>query len=281
MSQNMFKSFAVLGAGTLGLPLAKELLANGASVVIMTRPSSKHRKFPAEAAHVSVDFTDVQALSDHFRRHNCEVVISAVNHDHLEVQPPTLEAAKNAGVKLYLPSEYGFPSEGQDGILAQKSEFMDRIKATGIPYTRLYSGLLMDFIPFFLGIDWDGRATLIGEGDKAASWTALPDVTGFLAYVLTHLPPQDLSGRTLRIEGQRYSLGQVAELYGDTITVVHSPRFPDDIDDPRLREYLQEKVEAGAGTVTYDIETGKDDHKLDNDLWPGHRWQTVAETLGL
>ncbi|KAF8845746.1 NAD(P)-binding protein [Paxillus ammoniavirescens] len=281
MSQNLFKSFAVLGAGTLGLPLAKELLANGASVLIVTRPSSKHRKIPAEATHVSVDFTDVQALSDHFRRHNCEVVISAVNHYHLEVQPPTLEAAKNAGVKLYLPSDYGFPSEGQDGILAQKSEFVDRIKATGIPYTRLYCGLLMDFIPFFLGIDWDGRATLIGKGDKAASFTALPDVTGFLAYVLTHLPPQDLYGRTLRIEGQRYSLGEVAGLYGDNITVVHAPRFPDDIDDPRLREYLQEKVEAGAGTVTYNFETGKDDYKLDNDLWPGHRWQTVEETLGL
>ncbi|KAF9221938.1 NAD(P)-binding protein [Gyrodon lividus] len=279
MSQNTFKSFAILGAGTLGLPLAKA--NNGASVAVMTRPSSKHRRFPAGTVHVSVDFMDVQALTDQFRRHNCEVVISAVNHDHLEVQPPTLEAAKNADVKLYVPSEYGLPSEGQDGILAQKSEFVDNIKAAGIPYARLYSGLLMDFIPFFLGIDWNGEATLIGEGDKAASWTALPDVAGFLAYALTHLPPQELYNRTLRIEGERYNLRQVAELYGDMIKIVRAPRFPDDIDSARLREYLQAKADAGAGSVTYDIKTGKDDHKLDNDLWPDHRWQTVNETLGL
>lgn len=71
-----------------------------------------------------VDFTDPATLAEQFRSHNCEVVISAINHDHLDVQARTLEAAKNAGVKLYVPSEYGIPSEGQDGILGQKSEFV-------------------------------------------------------------------------------------------------------------------------------------------------------------
>lgn len=99
--------------------------------------------------------------------------------------------------------------------------------------------------------------------------------------MLTHLPAQELNNRTLRIEGQRYSYLQIAEHYGESVKVVHASQFPDDIDSPRLREYLQGKIEAGAGTVTYNIKTGKDDYKLDNDLWPGHHWLTVDQTLGL
>lgn len=104
---------------------------------------------------------------------------------------------------------------------------------------------------------------------------------GYLAYVLTHLPPQELINRTLRIQGQRSSLLQIAESYGDSIKIVHAPKFPDDIDNPRLREYMQTKVEVGAGMVTYNIKTNQDDFTLNNDLWPGHRWFTVCETLGL
>ncbi|KAF8450746.1 hypothetical protein L210DRAFT_269433 [Boletus edulis BED1] len=281
MSQNTFKSFAVLGAGTFGSPLAQSLVDNGASVTVFTRPSSKHRKLPSGTTHVAVDFTDTSALTEQFRLHDCKVVISAINHDYLGVQARTLEAAKNAGVKLYVPSEYSIPTEGQDGILGQKSEFIDQLEAAGMPYLRLYSGFLMDFIPFFLGIDWNKEVTLIGEGKKPASWTSLADVTGYLAYVLTHLPARELNNRTLRIEGQRYTYLQIAEDYGDSVKVVHAPQFPDDIDNPRLREYLQMKVEAGAGTVTYNIKTNKDDYKLDNDLWPDHRWLTVDKTLGL
>lgn len=99
--------------------------------------------------------------------------------------------------------------------------------------------------------------------------------------MLTHLPPQELNNHTLRIEGQRYSCLQIAKQYGDSVKIVHAPQFPDDIDNPRFREYLQGKVEAGAGTVTYNIKTNKDEYKLDNDLWPGHHWFTVRETLGL
>ncbi|KAF8559080.1 NAD(P)-binding protein [Imleria badia] len=281
MSENTFKSFAVLGAGTLGSPLAQSLVENGASVVVFTHPSSKHRKFPPGTTHVAVDFTDSPALTEQLRSHNCEVVISAINHDYLDVQARTLEAAKNASVKLYVPSEYGPPSEGQDGILGRKSEFIDQVRAAGIPYLRLYAGFLMDFIPFYLGIDWNKEVTLIGEGKNPASWTSLIDVAGYLAYVLTHLPPQELNDRTLRIEGQRCSYLQIAENYGDSVKIVHAPQFPEEIDNPRLREYLQTKVEAGAGTVTYNVKTNKDEYKVDNDLWPGHHWLTVCETLGL
>lgn len=91
---------------------------------MFTRPSSERKNFPPGTTHVAVDFTDLPALTEQFRLHNCEVVISAINHDHLAVQAHTLQAAKDADVKLYIPSEYGIPSEGQDGILGQKNQFV-------------------------------------------------------------------------------------------------------------------------------------------------------------
>lgn len=73
---------------------------------------------------MAIDFTDTVALTEQLRLYRCEVVISAINQHHLAWQEPTLEAAKNANVKLYVPSEYGIPSEGQGGILGQKSQFV-------------------------------------------------------------------------------------------------------------------------------------------------------------
>lgn len=129
------------------------------------------------------------------------------------------------------------------------------------------------------------------------SWTSLDDVTGahvpcvenqrseslagYLAYVLTHLPKKELNNRTLRIEGQRSNFLEIAQYYGESVKVVHSQQFPEEIDNRQLREYLQAKAEAGAATASYNIKTRKDDHKLDNDLWPGHHWLTVRKTLGL
>lgn len=111
--------------------------------------------------------------------------------------------------------------------------------------------------------------------------TIFKSFAGYLAYVLTHHPPQELNNRTLRIEGQRANFLQIVEQYGGKYNLVHASQFPDSNDDSRLRKYLQNKVEAGAGTVTYNVKTHEDNLKLNNDLWPGHHWLTVRETLGL
>lgn len=53
-----------------------------------------------------------------------EVVISALAYGALAAQRPIADAAKEAGVKLFVPSEYGMPTEGgKDGHLAIKSQF--------------------------------------------------------------------------------------------------------------------------------------------------------------
>jgi hypothetical protein len=71
-----------------------------------------------------VDYTDVKTLASILQEHNVEVIISALAYGALPAQRSIADAAKEAGIKLFLPSEYGMPTEGgKDGHLAIKSEF--------------------------------------------------------------------------------------------------------------------------------------------------------------
>lgn len=99
----------------------------------------------------------MKTLASTFREHNVEVVISALAYGALPAQWPISDAAKEAGVKLFVPSEYGMPTEGgKDGNLAIKSQFAgkfatarysrlciddsipDHVKSLGIPVLRVY-----------------------------------------------------------------------------------------------------------------------------------------------
>jgi NmrA-like family len=72
---------------------------------------------------VSVDFTDKPALAAVFKQHKVDVLICAVPSGGWPAQIQMAEAAKDAGVKLFVPSEFGLPTEGhKEGALALKSQ---------------------------------------------------------------------------------------------------------------------------------------------------------------
>ncbi|KAH7913355.1 hypothetical protein BJ138DRAFT_1134145 [Hygrophoropsis aurantiaca] len=285
MSATPYKSIAVLGLGTVATPLVKELLGHGASVLVITRPSSTSRNVPEGAQHAAIDYSNVSALTDAFRKHNVEVVVSTVNHNSINTQPPTAEAAKRAGVKLYVPSEYGLASGGQtQGVLGEKSRFIDSLVAADIPYLRLYVGGFIEWIPFLLGLPETGKLNIIGEGTTRGSFTALDDIAGFLAYILTHTPPSQLHNATLRIQGDRKSLREIAALYDGKVEIAQIAEFPADIPEAGLRTFLQKEFEVGVGSTGFDAAKGRDDEQLagsSNSLWRGQQWKTVKEVLNL
>ena len=76
-----------------------------------------------------------------------DVVISTVPDAALDVQSGIAEAAKEAGVKLFVPSEFGGPTEGAtEGLFGTKAKIHEQLKAIGIPYTLFYTGPFADFI---------------------------------------------------------------------------------------------------------------------------------------
>ena len=53
-----------------------------------------------------------------------------------------------------------------------------------------------------VGLDLaNGKATIGGSGDYRVSWTTREDIARFMGYAFTHLTTSELSGKSLRIEG--------------------------------------------------------------------------------
>jgi len=277
-----YKNVAVVGAGGIGGPIAEALLSEGANVVVVTRPESSSAKpFSAGIKVISVTFTDVPALAAAFKENKTEVVISTIGHAALPNQRFLADAAKQAGVKLFLPSEFGYSTIGQtEGELGLKTEFGEYVKEIGLPFARIFTGGFTTYIPYLTSID-SGKIQILGKGDTKASFTDPADIAGFTAYIVTHLTPSELSNKFFRIEGERASLLDIAEYYGPKVPVEHVNGF-----DDKFKTFLQQLVNSGKGTTAYDFASGKeltgsDAAGASNVLWPGHQWKGIKEGLGL
>ena len=106
----------------------------------MTRPESTSAKsLPSGVKAISIGLTDVPALAAAFKENQIEVVISTVGVGGLPDQKLLGDAAKQAGVKLFVPSEFGFPTIGQTkGELGLKNQMGDYLKEIGVPFARIF-----------------------------------------------------------------------------------------------------------------------------------------------
>ena len=75
----------------------------------------------------------------------------------LEGEQILAEAAKAAGAKLFVPSEFGNPTENAEhGPLVAKKNFQGKLREIGLPYALFFTGPWTDFC--FVGhvviFDW-------------------------------------------------------------------------------------------------------------------------------
>jgi len=275
-----YKQFAVIGAGALGLPVVKALLERDVSVLIITRPDSSTplSSFPAAAKSLAVDLSDVTSLASVFHEHAIEVVISMIAHAGLPTQYLQADAAKAASVKLYVSSEFGYPTIGQNqGELGLKETFAGYISSIGLPSSRFFVGGFIEWIPWLVYLPETGKFNICGKGSIGASFTAIDDISGFTAHVLTTLPPSELTNSIFRIEGEHASLAEIAAMYGDKVEVVQVDKFPHD----EFRTFLHDLHGKGMASTGYDFATGKELSGRSNKLWAGHRWKGIKEILNI
>lgn len=124
-----FTSFAVIGAGDIGKLIVEALVAQKVSVVLFTRPSSSVKKNITGAKTVVVDYADQEAISRILTENKVEVIVSTIGGEGIPSQRVFADAAKTAGLKLFVPSEYGMPTHGTAGtasLLASKDSFAGR-----------------------------------------------------------------------------------------------------------------------------------------------------------
>lgn len=227
-----YKNFAVVGAGHIGTFIIHQLLTDKTAgtineVVVLTREGSK-TTVGTGAKLVTVDYSNKESIKKALT--GVDVVISTLPGTALDVQPGIAEAAKEAGVKLFVPSEFGGPTEGAtEGLFGAKANIQERLKAIGIPYALFYTGPFADFIwDPYVGLDIaNGKVSLGGDGSKRILFTSRTDIARYLSYVLTHLPADQLKNRSFTIAGDIKSFNEIVKEYetktGKKVEVTYIP----------------------------------------------------------
>jgi len=227
-----YKNFAVVGAGAIGSFIIRQLLTDKAAgtvndVVVLTREGSK-TTVGSGAKLITVDYSNKESVKKALT--GVDVVISTIPATAIEVQPGIAEAAKEAGVKQFVPSEFGGPTEGEtEGHQGAKANVQEQLKAIGIPYTLFYTGGFSDYLWMpFLGLDvTSGKVTVGGDGSNPIRFTSRPDIARYLSHVLTHLPADQLKNRSFNISGDTKSFNEIFKEYeaktGKKVEVTYIP----------------------------------------------------------
>ncbi|TFY63187.1 hypothetical protein EVG20_g6425 [Dentipellis fragilis] len=218
-----FATFALAGVGNIGTFIANEFLARKAAgqinrVVILTRSSTddeKNKEFKRKGAEViTIDYSSKASLISALA--GVAVVISTINLGALDSQFSLIDAAKEAGAKLFVPSEFGTPTDDiMNGPASPKRKALEKLKKLDLPYALVYNGAFSDTIfSAKLGLDpVGGEVTVGGDGSAPVSFTSRLDIARYVAYVLTEISTKKLEWRKFQIEGDRTSFNEVYEQY--------------------------------------------------------------------
>jgi uncharacterized protein YbjT (DUF2867 family) len=98
----------------------------------------------AEAKVIQVDYSNEGSIQHALT--GVDVVISTIPGAAVDIQVKIATAAKNVGVKLFVPSEFGGITEGEtEWVFGAKAKVQSQLKALDIPYTAFYTGLFADY----------------------------------------------------------------------------------------------------------------------------------------
>src|ERR1700753_15924 len=74
-----YKSFAVVGGGTVGRPFLTALLSRGPSVILLSRPGSPSKPgIPPAVEVIRVNYDDVAGVAAVFKRHRVDVLVATI-----------------------------------------------------------------------------------------------------------------------------------------------------------------------------------------------------------
>jgi len=276
-----YKNFAVIGAGRIGAFLIDQLLTDKAAgtindIIVLTRQGSK-TTVNTGAKLVTVDYSNKESIKKALT--GVDVVISTVPGTALDVQPGIAEAAKEAGVKLFVPSEFGGPTEGvTEGLFAAKANIQKQLKAIGIPYTLFYTGPFSDLMwnPYLQLDIANGKVSLGGDGSKRIIFTSRPDIARYISYVLTRLPADQLKNRSFTLAGDIKSFNEIVKEYeGKTGKKVEVTYVPVSELDARLASNPQDLA-----AHLHKLWATADGHfETDNHLYPSWNPSSVVDNI--
>ncbi|KAJ0162802.1 hypothetical protein CTA2_3988 [Colletotrichum tanaceti] len=253
------KKVAVVGgSGNLGPSVIRSLLAGGFQVTALSRKESS-ATFPSEVAVKKVDLGSLDEVTAALQGQ--DAVASIVGNDGFAGQKTLVDAALAAGVKRFIPSEFGIHTREArgtkiGGILAPKIQISDYLielseKNTSFTWTGISVG------PFF---DWDFSSSILGfdvknktvnifdSGNEPVSPSTLGLIGDSVAGVLKN--PEATANKYIQVASftttQRELLGLVEEHTGSAWTV-------NDVKASDLEKTADEKLAKGDHSAFVDL----------------------------
>lgn len=188
----MNKHVAVVGAtGQIGFGLSSNLLKLGHSLTAVTRTRNERNeaklgRLEAQGARVVAcgGYDNREKLVEAFK--GCDIVVVAMRVNATivrTVEPIILEAANEAGVKRFVPDEFGCHTllvDYGDGLLFDaKKELHQKIFDSDMDWTFVYNGVIFDYmVPNFRM--WE-KITTFGEVDLELATHDIRDITAIAA----------------------------------------------------------------------------------------------------
>lgn len=284
------------GTGDLGGRIATALVARGASVRALVRPSTAEERLArlrtAGAEPVAADFADAEALTDACRGAECVVsALSGLEDSIVVAQTALLDATVRAGVPRFIPSDYSIdytaPATGTNRNFDLRRRFRERVDRAPIRATSIFQGAFADMLndqmplvvrPIRRVVYWqdaDAKFALTTKDDTAAFTAAValdPEAPRDLHVAGSEASARDLAAIMRELTGDRWkllragSLGRLAALTALTKRLV--PQSGEVFPAWQGMQYLHNMFEGVAPSAP-----------IDNARYPDIRWTPVREVL--
>lgn len=213
------KNVALIGAsGSLGTVILKKLQDAGDFNIKVLRRNGSTATFSSNVHVEDVDYESVEALTAALKGQ--DAVVSAIGTMQILPQKKVIDAAVAAGVKRFLPSEYGcnlaHPKARKLPVFQMKVEIEDYLieqsKTSDITYTFVYNNSFLDWglqYDFILKVS-DYKPVIYNDGEQIFSATSLPTIADAVVGVLHH--PEETKNRPIYIKDVDISQHQLLAL---------------------------------------------------------------------
>jgi nucleoside-diphosphate-sugar epimerase len=282
--------------GNLGGRIARAVLERGGTVRAVVRRNSDPGKIEAlrkqGAAIVAVDFNSVSELTEACSGGSCIVsALSGLREVIVEAQALLLDAAVNAGVPRFIPSDYSIDftklPPGTNRNLDLRREFHERLDKAPIAATSILNGMFADLLT--------GQAPLIlfkfkrvvywEDADQRLDFTAMDDTAKFTAAAAL----DSSTPRFLRIAGDQISarglVEAVSEVTGKKFRLLRAGGLRRLASLIKVTRAVLPKSSAlyppwQGMQYMHNMFSGRAKlEPLDNDRYPGVRWSAVRDVL--
>jgi uncharacterized protein YbjT (DUF2867 family) len=214
-----FKNITVVGgAGNLGATVLQKLVDSAKFNIQVIRRLDSTTEYPAGTKVVHVDFSSVDALAAVLSGQ--DAVVSILGAAALHLQHGLIDASIRAGVKRFIPSEFGSnlanPKNRALLPFLEKAKVEDYLTAKSqsspLTYTFIYNGGFLDWgieNNFLLDVS-NHQPVIFNGGDQVFSTTSLDTVANGVVGVLSH--PDETKNRAVLLSDLEISQNELLSI---------------------------------------------------------------------